>query len=159
MRYLLFLTALFFAVNAHAQTETRPVVDMQNSFLTPKFYIDGQRANRWRFAIQISPDERASRLFNRGANVRGAGYVTMGLGAAFAGAEYRRRVQNKRNSGDGISNLALYGGLGCIAGGIVMYQRGNLWQKRAVQVYNEGGAESSFRFGPTYDGVGLTLTF
>jgi len=160
MRYLLFLTALFFAVNANAQTETHPPVDMQNSFLIPKFYIDGYRANKWRVAIQLTSDERASRLFNRGANVRGAGYVTMGLGAVIGGIEYRRRINDGQRGGDNISNMVLYGSLGCIMGGMAMYYRGNMWQYQAIRLYNEGGEEeSSLRFGPTYDGLGVTLTF
>jgi len=159
MKYLLLLTALFFAVNASAQTETRPQIDMQNSFLIPKFYMDGYRANRWRIAIQLSPDERASRLFRRGANVRSVGYATMGLGVVVGGIESRRRINEGRRSGNNISNMVLYGSLGCVMGGMAMYYGGNIWQYRAIQLYNGVGEESSLNFGPTYDGIGVTLNF
>ncbi len=159
MRYLLLLTALFFAVNASAQVDARPPVDMQHGFLTPMFYINGERANRWRVAIQLSLDERASRLFNRGVNVRGVGYAVMGLGIIVGGLESRRRVNEGRWGSDSLSNMVLYGSLGCVAGGIVMYQRGSLWQMRAIQLYNEESEQSSLRLGPTNDGLGLTLTF
>ena len=159
MKYLLLLIALFFAVNANAQVDAHPPLDMRNGFLVPIFYIDGQRANRWRVAIQLSPDERASRLFNRGANVRGFGYATFGLGVVVGGIEYRRRINDNQRGGDNISNMVLYGSLGCIIGGIAMHQRGSIWQHRAIQLYNEAGEEHSLRFGPTHDGVGVTLSF
>jgi len=160
MRYLLFLTALFFVVNTSAQVDAPPSIDIKNSFLTPKFYMDGYSTNKWRIAIQLSSNERASRLFNRGANVRGIGYATMGLGTIIGANEYRRRINNNQRGGDNISNMVLYGSLGCILGGIAMYQRGNIWQYRAVQLYNEEGEEkSSLRFRPTDEGLGLTLTF
>lgn len=159
MKYLLLLTALFFAVNANAQIEPRPQVDMQNSFLIPKFYMDGYRANKWRVAIQLSLDERASRLFRRGTNVRGVGYVTMGLGVLVGGIESRRRINEGPRSGNNISNMVLYGSLGAIIGGMSMYYRGNMWQYQAIRLYNGVGKESSLRFGPTYDGVGVTLNF
>jgi len=83
----------------------------------------------------------------------------MGLGAIVGGIEYRRRINNNQRGSDNISNMVLYGSLGCIIGGMTMYYRGNMWQYQAIRLYNGVGEEGSLRFGPTYDGVGVTLNF
>jgi len=161
MRYLFFLIALFFAANANAQTETTPQLDIKNAFFAPKFYIDGERANRWDFRYQIREDEQALRRFKKGANLRGLGYGAGALGATMLIFEYDRRKDDGtygRNS-DNIANMVLYTSWACIVGGAGMYYRGHLWQKRAVEVYNGEEEQSSLRLGPTRDGMGLTLTF
>jgi len=165
MKYLLFVIMLFFAVNLPAQTtietQTRPELSLKEGIFGPKFYVDGQKANKWHFTHQINQDERAGRLMKRGANLRGWGYGAAGLGAVFLIFEGDRRIDDTiiGRGGDNISNMVLYASWGCIIGGAAMYYRGHAWQKRAVALYNSDEGQSTFRLGPTRDGLGLSLNF
>lgn len=165
MKYLLILIALCFTLNLNAQTvtetEARPELGLKEGIFGPKFYVDGQKANKWHFTYQINQDERAGRLMKRGANLRGWGYGAAGLGAVFLIFEGDRRMGDSiiGNGSDNMANMVLYASWGCIIGGAAMYYRGHAWQKRAVAIYNTDEGQSTLRLGPTQNGLGLSFNF
>lgn len=164
MKLLALLATLCFVTTLQAQTEQHSQLAVKQGFFSPLFYIDGEKVVRDKFISKISLNEEAGALFKKGVRRRAIGYTLAIAGAAVAGAERGRRNAYEKMHlltpapVTSAQEAMLYGGGIAVLTGVFMYYSANPWQKRAAQVYSEQ-ASSSLHFGPTYNGVGLTLVF
>ena len=147
-KLLLLFSLLTMAFNLKGQEIT-----MFPGFWSVKYYQDDTQISKQQVESLMLQDQEANQLWQKSKQQMTVGWLAFGVEVGFLVWQLNRAANNESQTGP------LIGVLGSAAVAIGFGISANNSKKKAILKYNQNAEMGSINFGPTYNGMGLVISF
>jgi len=151
MKTKLFLTTVLFTVISTIGVSQE--ITIFNGFWGYQYYQDDTQISRKQAVALISSDKESEKLWKKSKSHLGIAFAALGAEIGFAIWSGTRASNNESQT------LPLIGVIGSAGVAIGYALSSNNLKKKAILKYNKNQDVSSLIFGPTYNGMGLVMSF
>ncbi|MEZ4888656.1 MAG: hypothetical protein R3E32_28280 [Chitinophagales bacterium] len=145
---LIIITTVIFTNNIHAQEIT-----MFPGFWSTKYYQDDSQISKQQVESLMLKDSEANQLWQKSKQHMTIGWIAFGAEVGFLFWQLNKASNNESQT------VPLIGVLGSAGVATGFSLSANNLKKKSILKYNSNADTGSLNFGPTYNGLGLVLSF
>jgi len=150
IKLLFSILALIFFVSFKSSAQE---LSMYPGFWKMQYYQDSEKISKGEFENLILQDVKSAELWNKSKKQMAYGLGAFGVQLGFFAWQIVRR-----NDGES-QTLPVVGGLASAGVAIAFILSSNNSKKKAILQYNDSKDTGVINIGPTYNGMGLVLSF